>query len=236
MCHFSYCTVFVSLTGLTYHAYTNALSDNEAINWVQEHVFTVPFLDHGDPHVLITTSFRKPVNVSVSIPGVGFEINNTIAKESPLFDVDLVSHHIYSRAICMLPDVGKQNKTFIVRSSDMVNVHVVSNDKGGDGFVVIPTNYLGTTHYVVSLKSQRDKSAFVCITAFHENTSVYIRTKTIQLRETLHQYESYRFDGNWNEDLSGTLVRSGKPIAVIAGVFAKISGTGLVGFWDGIIY
>ena len=114
-----------------------------------------------------------------------------------------------------------------------MNVHAISHDYGGgDGFVVIPTNQLGTTHYVASYQpSQWDDPAFVCITALHMNTSVYIQTNPKQIRETLRQYESYRFDGDKYEDLTGALVQSDKPVAVISGVHAKVSS----GRKDGLI-
>ena len=49
-----------------------------------------------------------------------------------------------------------------------------------------------------------------------------MKTKWTQKRETLRRYESYRFDGNQFEDLSGALIQSNKPIAVISGVHAKV--------------
>ena len=156
---------------------SKARSQDEDTQWVQEHVFTLPkfYYGFGNPSVLITTSSHKPVNVSLSIPRVGFEIYKTITKDSSLWDVDLsvpdghVTH--------TLRGIGKQNTTIIVRSSDIVNVHAISNDYGSDGFVVIPTNQLGTTHYVASYQpSYWYDPAFVCITALYANTSIFIQT------------------------------------------------------------
>ena len=204
---------------------SKARAQDEDTQWVQEHVFTVPEFDYGfgDPHILITTSSRKPVNLTLSIPGVGFKIYKTITKESSFWDIGSPLNDGHD--IRTLRNIGKQNTTVIVRSSDIVNVHAISHDYGGgDGFVVIPTNKLGTTHYVASYQpSYRDDPAFVCITALQMNTSVYIQTNRKQIRETLRQYESYRFDGDEYEDLTGALVQSDKPIAVISGVRANIS-------------
>ena len=204
---------------------SKARSQDEVTQWVQEHVFTVPefYYGSGDPHTLITTSSRKPVNVTLSIPGVGFKIYKTITKDSSIWDIDLSptdGHDIHT-----LRGIGKQNTTVIVRSSDTVNVHAISHDiGGGDGFVVIPTNQLGTTHYVASYQTSDWKDpAFVCITALHMNTLIYIQTNRKHIRETLQQYESYRFDGDKYEDLTGALVQSDKPIAVISGVRASVS-------------
>ena len=216
---------------------SKAQSKDEYTQWVQEHVFTVPKFYHGigDPHVLITSSSHKPVNVSLSIPGIGLEIYKTVSKNSSLWDIDLSPKNTGGHVIRTLQDVGKQNTTVIVRSSDIVNVHAISNDYGGDGFVVIPTNHLGTTHFVASYQpSFWYDRAFVCITALHEKTSVYIQTNREQIRQTLWQYESYRFDGNQHEDLSGTLVQSDKPIAVISGVQSKVLSS-LHGFGDGLL-
>ena len=206
--------------------------------WVQEHVFTVPKFHHGDadPHVFITTSSRKPVSVTLSIPGVGFEIKQIVNKDRFLCDIDLSLSNTNGRDIRTLQGIGKQNKTVIVRSSGIVNVHVINNDKGeGDGFVVIPTDQLGTKHYVESYQPFYESDpAFVCITALHANTSIYIQTNQKKIRQTLCQYESYRFDGDQNEDLSGTFVEGDKPIAVISGVLAKVL-ISLRGHADGLL-
>ena len=135
-------------------------------------MFTIPFFLHnipgvapgaiGDPHVLISSS-RQPVNVSLSIPGVEFEIKKTITSENPFCEIDLSLSNTGGYDIRMFPSVGKQNKTIIVRSSDAVNVHAISNDyRGGDGFVVIPTNQLGKRHYLASYQPT-EGTAFVCI-------------------------------------------------------------------------
>ena len=223
---------------MPFSGHSKARYEHENAEWVQEHVFTVPFFRYGvgDPHVLITTSSRKRVNVTLIIPGVGFEINKAISKDSSLCDIDLSSMNTNGKDIRMLKDVGKQNTTVIVRSSDMVNVHAISNDyEDGDGFVVIPTNLLGTTYYVASYRPAfKYDPVFVCITALHENTSVFIRTKRTQMTETLRQYESYRFDGDQYEDVSGSLVQSDKPIAVISGVHTKVPRSSS-GFVDGLL-
>ena len=163
--------------------------DEDTVQWVQEHVFTVPefYYGAGDPHLLMTTFSSNPVNVCLSIPGVKFEIYKTITKGCSAWDIDLSPTNGHD--IRTLRGIGKQNTTTIVRSSDIVNVHTIShNYGGGDGFIVIPTTQLGTTHYVTSYQlSQWDDPAFVCITALHMNTSVYIQTNRKQIRETLRQ-------------------------------------------------
>ena len=214
-----------------------ARSDDEDTKWVQEHVFTVPYFSYGVgfPQVLISTSSRKPVNVTLTIPGVGFEFNKIITKDSPVCEIDLSPRKTDGKDVRTLKGVGKQNTTIIVMSNNTVNVHAISNGYGGDGFVVIPTNQLGTTHYVTSYKpSYANDPVFVCITALHENTLVFIRTKWTQMNETLLQYESYRFDRGQYEDLSGTLVQSDKPIAVISGAHTRVL-TGSSGFTDGLL-
>ena len=82
---------------------------------------------------------------------------------------------------------------------------------------------MGTTYYVASYQpSSRFYPTFVCITALYMNTSVYIHTKKERMSVTLLQYESYRFDGRENEDLSGSLVQSDSPIVVISGVRTQV--------------
>ena len=231
--HYSIQTFFcVPLTGSP-----TACAKDEETTWMQEHVFTIPYFlyGRGDPHILVTTSSRKPVSVSLTIPGVGFEMEKDITKDSTLFDIDLSLSNIDGDDIRMLPGFGSQNKTIIVRSSDAVNVHAISDDNGGDGFIIIPTNQLGTKHYLASYQpSSKYDPPFVCITALHTNTSVYIKTKSRLIRKTLWQDESYRFDGEQYEDLSGALVQSDKPIAVISGVYSKVPNNSR-GTGDGLI-
>ena len=235
ICHFGnpcvvtfHCKIFAPpFIIITPPGSSNAYSENEDM-WEQEHVFAVPcFPDgHGNPRALITMSSsmsNEPVNVSLSIPELGFEISRNLTKDSSPCDIDLspdnVGHDI--------PSCGEgQGTTIIVRSSSKVNVHAIINDfVVEDGFVVIPTNQLGTTHYLASYQPSSDNDpAFVYITAVQMNTSVYVHTKTRQLNLPLQKYESFRFEGGRYEDLSGSLVESNKPIAVISGVHAKVQG------------
>ena len=154
-----------------------ALLNLWTVQWVQEHVFTVPefyLWCRRSTFAHDITFSSNLVNFCLSVPGVKFEIYKTITKCSSLWDIDLSP--INGHDIRTLRGIGKQNTTVIVTSSDIINVHAISHDYGGgDGFVVIPTNQLGTTHYVASYQpSQWDDPAFICITALHMNTSVYI--------------------------------------------------------------
>ena len=194
--------------------------------WTQEHVFAIPFLTEPKhpPHVSITTSFTTPVFTSLTIAGAGYEVNSTITKDT------------YADITLSIDDVGfdirmrrgddKQNKTIIVRSSADVVVHAIDNDKGdGDGFVVTPTKYLGTQYYVASFEPSTAFSiTSVCISALYSNTIIYIETENEQVcYGGILQYETIRFERKF--DLSGTLVNSDKPIAVISGLSTKLPQT-----------
>ena len=190
---------------------------------MQEHVFTLPTffkyeigkLHYYFKHIVITTSSHKPVNISLTIPGIGVEINKTITKDSSLCDIDLSRTNPDGRDIRTLFGVGKQNTTIIVRSSDLMSVHVISNGYGGgDGFVVIPTNQLETMHYVASYQpSSGYYPAFVCITALYTNTSVYIHTKRKRMRVTLLQYESYALTVARMKIYAGVLCKVTTPLS-----------------------
>ena len=113
-------------------------------------MFSIPHLNWAyNAHVLISTSSSVPVNTSLSIPGFDFERINIITNTTHA-DV----------ALPISPDVriyrgeGKRNKTIIVKSSGIVNVHAVDNKLCcGDGFVVLPTEKLGKKYHVASFKT-----------------------------------------------------------------------------------
>ena len=128
----------------------------------------------------------------------------------------------------MQPGDGKQNKTVIIRASDVVSVYgVPSAWCCGDAFQSIPSSQLGTQYRVASYRPQYNSrltnTSFVCVSAPHTATSVTLSTRSGLVRNiVLQQYESYRYDGADYEDLSGTLVQSDKPVAVISGSYSSI--------------
>ena len=185
-------------------------------------MFAIPrLLFDYSPHVMITTEALHPVYVTLSIASHSIEINRTISRNNGT-DVEL-PHDIRVN----LRD-GKQNKTIIVRASDVVSVYALTNKQfEGDAFQSIQTSQLGKKYYVASYRPYATHvSSFVCVSAVNSNTSVSISTQSGLEHVFLQQYESYRYDGRDYQDLSGTLVQSDKPIAVISGSTSLIgSGT-----------
>ena len=203
-------------------------TSQEDVWWTQEHVFSIPFLSgiNYAPRVSITTFSAATVRTLLVIPDNEFEAINMITKDIP---VEVTINTKYDIRIGF--NEGKQNKTIIVWSSDEVTVNVIDNIlAGGDGFVVFPSNHLGKTYYVASFQPAKSissndlpKPSFFCVSSLFANTLVNIRTPTGQVQSiVLAKHESYRFDGGDNEDLSGSLVRSNTPIAVISGVFTRV--------------
>ena len=182
------------------------------------------------PHVSITTSFTTPVFTSLTIPGAGFEVNNTITKDS-LIDITL-SVDIIGFDIRLIPSERTHNKTVVVRSSENVVVHVIDNDFGGrGGFVVIPATYLGTKHYVASYRASSFPSPSLCISALYSDTSIYIENENEhECFETIDQYESLRFDRLY--DLSGTLVQSNKPVVLVSASNDFLAQVPSTTFWS----
>ena len=180
--------------------------------------FTIPAVDNdtiSSPNVTVTTSSRIPVKVTLSIPNLSFEKNTSVDR-----------YHNYN--ISLPPSIlfkqgeGKQNKTIIVRSSGMVSVHVIENDGRnglGDGFIVYPTDQIGKRYYVAAYSPNFSKDLpFFSVTAL-EHARITVKTKSGQLlSEQLKRYESYRFDGDALQDISGTFIQSDSPITVISGV------------------
>ena len=191
----------------------------------QEFAFAIPKLwfykfwesDHP-PHVMITTLASHPVYTTLSIPGYSLTINRTIRRNT---GTNIRLPHEYRMDV----GDGKQNKTIIVRASESVSVYTITNEYGGaDMFQSIPSVQLGTTYYVASYPPFNGTlfPSFACLSALHSDTSVFIfRQSVLTHTVTLRPYESYRYDGGDYEDLSGTLIQSDRPIAVISGSAAS---------------
>ena len=185
--------------------------------------------DHP-PHVMITTLASHPVYTTLSIPGYSLTINRTIRRNN---GANIRLPHDYRMDV----GDGKQNKTIIVRASDTVSVYAITNEyHGSDVFQSIPSLQLGTTYYVVSYQPFNGTlyPSFVCISALQSDTSVSISKQSVLIHTvTLRPYESYRYDGD--VDLSGTLIQSDKPIAVISGSAVTDLPEDLGGSKDGLV-
>ena len=186
-------------------------------------MFTIPALIPSWPYesrVMITTESPNSVNVTLSTSYLA-KITRTINRNNGA-DIELpYDMRVY------LGD-GKQNKTIIVRASDVVSVYAITNNRSaGDAFQSIQTAQLGKKYYVASYRPYSTHvSSFVCVSAVNSDTSVSISTQSGLEHVFLQQYESYRYDGRDYEDLSGTLVQSNKPIAVISGSTSSIADGG----------
>ena len=191
----------------------------------QVFVFAIPAFstESSSPSVTISTSSQIPVNVTLSI-------SNTLKKRNTTVDRNSPSNIVLPPTIRLRQEEGKQNKTVIIISTGMVSVHALNDGENGDGFVVYPTSQLGKRYYVAAyaVNTAVDPS-FVCISAV-ENTEIIVKRRTAEpFKVRLEEYESYRLDGYRMEDLSGTLIQSDKPIAVISGVKTRVSSVCCLG-------
>ena len=205
---------------------------------VMEHVFAIPLASwipysHRLPRVLISTSSLDPVSVHISVVGI-HEITTTVAR--------------YQHASITLPvsvrltSTGKRNTTIRVTSRGVTSVHCIDTEYGtGDGFLVLPTTQLGKQYSVVNYKAAEAESvkgykAFVCLSALNTETLVDITTKGgVSVQIDLNPYESYRFDGESLEDLTGTFITSTKPLTVISGVYTRVPSYANNAHFDGLI-
>ena len=187
----------------------------ETSKWEFEYVFSIPFIVWNiDPRVLITTLSQTPVYISLNINGISLEPINSIIDRYKYADIRLPKQVLLQK--------GEQNKTIIIRSSGLVSVFVKDNEKrAGDGFVAYPSSSLGTRHVIASHTPFKTRRSFFSVSAPLSNTTVWFQTKDGQ-RRVLQRYETYRFDGDHSEDLSGMLVESDKPVALISGVQTQI--------------
>ncbi|XP_072048245.1 uncharacterized protein [Amphiura filiformis] len=199
----------------------------EEINGQNEFVFSIPYLvfPQYPPHVLMTTSSLLPVKTTLTIPGLGYQVNKTISRDNP-GDIPLSTDLVGIDVRVYTGDQKQLNKTVIVQSSGQILLFVIDNEYvGGDGFNVLPTSGLGTQYYIASYTPfSTTYPSFFCISSVYSNTSINITTPTGQTHHIiLKRYESYcnRYDSE-DEDLSGTFVESNNPIAVISGVFTRV--------------
>ncbi|XP_072048449.1 uncharacterized protein [Amphiura filiformis] len=199
-----------------------------------EFIFAMPRPQNSLPHVIITTSSSLPIVTTLAIPGMGITVTKHITKYSPA-DIVLPDDVRFEKD-------GKQNKTVIVTSSGSVSVYAFDNEYCcGDGLQVLPSSQLGTRYYIANYTPYpRSSPPNLVISALTSNTSVYIKTKTgPEQSAVLSRFESYRFTGNFigsdNYDLSGTLVESNYPIAVISSgktVVPEVGGSSHSGLAD----
>ena len=177
-------------------------------------MFAIPTIGYtSSPRVLITTLSENPVNITLSAPGLSNK--QCIVNRNTPADIPLPS------GIRMDRNIGKQNKTIIIRSSGLVSVHAIDDDKGGgDGFLVYSSTQLGTRYYVSAYETAADGYSFFCVTPLEDSVITVVTNTGQTITEMLRQYESYRFDQDF--DLSGTLIQSDKRISVTSGAWTEV--------------
>ena len=183
-------------------------------------VFSIPTTYNypDSPRVTITTSSPEPVNVNISIPGLGFRTSRIVTRYQ---HTGITLPH----SVRLEKGDGTQNKTIIVQSSGPAAVYVIDNEfAGGDSFLALPIFELGTKYLVASFSSVDPKyPSFFCVSALNEKTHVGFRSYAGRENHVVLQaYESFRFDGELGEDLTGSLVVSDKPIAVVSGAYTQV--------------
>ena len=187
-----------------------------------EVVFAIPevntIVENKPPRVLISTTSLNPTSVTLSVPGNDIQ-HDVIVTRYDYADITLPT------LVRLKQGDGLQNRTVIVRASALVSVLVIDNEYGShDGFVALNSQQLGTQHYIASYKPYHSSDpSFFCLCALGETTQVTIKTRAGQEYDvTLSAYQSYRFDGEIFEDLTGTFINSNKPVSVISGIFTWV--------------
>ena len=183
-------------------------------------MFSVPttYKYSDPPRVTITTSSPEPVNINISIPGLGFRTSSILTKHKH-------ADFTLSPSLRLNKGDGTQNKIIVVQSLGPAAVYVIDSEfAGGEIFLALPIFELGTKYFVASFTSVDPKyPSFFCVSALDEETHVSFRSYSRRENHiALQAYESFRFDGAVGEDLTGTLVASDKPIAVVSGVYTQV--------------
>ncbi|XP_072041418.1 uncharacterized protein [Amphiura filiformis] len=186
-----------------------------------EFIFTFPTSYRNDLislSVAISTQSVSPVQVTVSVPGIGFNTVRTTTRDE--FTQIALPRSTY------LEGTGLQDKTVIVRSNEDVSVYGLYDDTYNDGlregFQAIPVNGLGKEYYIASYPSLSIGSGLsvgwlseFAVSAGHQETTIQIITSTGQESITLPPYQSYQMQSA--SDLTGTRIVADNPVAVMSG-------------------
>ena len=202
----------------------------DSAEWDEDHthVFALPTVfeefegpEHR-PRIIITTTSEDPVDIKVNVGKINYE---HVAKVTRSRQVEIP---LPTEARLADPGVVS-DKTVLVKSSAPISVHCIDNEyESGDGFLAQPNSQLGNQFYVMSYApfwhETHYNPGFFCISAIEDDTLVEIDVlETGQRTQVpLQAYQSYRSQGGYFEDLTGTVIRSNKPISVVSGIFTRV--------------
>ncbi|XP_060583262.1 IgGFc-binding protein-like [Ruditapes philippinarum] len=116
---------------------------------------------------------------------------------------------------------GKKFKGIEVISDVNVSVRILAGDDYYyEGFLALPLTALGTHYVALSYKPYSSYSSEILVVGIESETSVSISTMLNGYQGSnttfqLQKFESYQFKAN--HDISGSVVVSSKPVAVISG-------------------
>ncbi|XP_076078666.1 uncharacterized protein LOC143048713 [Mytilus galloprovincialis] len=129
----------------------------------------------------------------------------------------------FNRSVAMTSD-GTFLHGVALSFSSKVSVYALtycnkSTEKYSEGYMAIPTNFL-STKYIVPMYTSYSYNALIVVAAYKPNTIVNIHQKRNKAKYTfknivLSAYETYQISNSY--DLSGTLITSTEPIAVVSG-------------------
>ena len=159
------------------------------------------------------------IRASISIPAIPLEEDHTIERGE-------VKDLTISWKV-QLENAGKSDKTVVIRATGPMTVLGLDNHwGGGDMFLALPTSQLGKEYYVLTLEQFiGGYPSFFTVSALCQTTSVNFTTKAGLSKEiVLNAYESYRYNGQWQEDLTGTYIKADNLVSVNAGVYTRGPG------------
>ena len=222
--YFLYCvTTFVDLIKICYVVPGTCSVDTAG----QE--FVLMFMENNSPdrdaELYITTSNPNGTFVTVTSPGwtnpsIDERINVTSQRQSKV---------VINRNLITV-GTGISRKAIKISSSAEISVTAFHRQGSNcDGFVVYPINALGTAYMAVSVSLNAQigivspEDSITVELTFPSITSVSINIEGTQygpgstFRTVLNQYQTLQIQDNSGSDLTGTLVRSNRPIAMFSG-------------------
>lgn len=164
-----------------------------------------------DIHLHITTTGQTQAHVRVTAPFINLDNSYTVSNYTVVpLNGTLIQY-----------EAGKQFKGIEVNSDANISVTVVTG--GGDlteGYLALPVEALGTRYVAASYYPYSSFSSEILIAGVESNTDVTLNTMLngqVGSNRTfrLQKFETYQFKSN--NDVSGSVITSNKPVAVFSG-------------------
>ena len=182
--------------------------------------FPRPHYHHVDPILMISTPSTNTVSFNISVSGTGYKTSGTTThNKHATINLPKSAYLEYADSV--------QEKAVFVTASTEVSVYGLVGNPHGDGFIAIPSNELGKKYFVLTYSGLgHGNPSELAVSAVEDETEVHINLPNAQTKSfTLNTFQSYQIvDAG---DLTGSVIKANKPVAVVAGT--ALSNVGNLG-------